>query len=170
MDAGVVVLGRCVAASAKRGDDVRYDLTVQGELLPRWQEGLAVAPSSTDQDAEVVVKIRDRSDEQRWLTDATSASPESLSIAGTGAPSSGRPDADPTSATSESGSGSDSDCAESPCEVEPSAAEKDAEPEPSTTVSGPYAERRAVTVDDSAPRPVAPVPLLLAQTVSILGL
>ncbi|MEV0930620.1 RICIN domain-containing protein [Streptomyces phaeochromogenes] len=170
VDAGVVVLGRCVAASAKRGDDVRYDLTVQGELLPRWQEGLAVAPSSTDQDAEVVVKIRDRSDEQRWLTDATTASPESLSIAGTSAPSSGRPDADPTAAKSDSGSGSDSDCAESPCEVEPSAAEKDAEPEPSTTVSGPYTERRAVTVDDSAPRPVAPVPLLLAQTVSKLGL
>jgi hypothetical protein len=170
VDAGVVVLGRCVSASAKRGDDVRYDLTVQGELLPRWQEGLAVAPSSTDPDAEVVVKIRDRSDEQRWLTDATTASPESLSIAGTGAPSSGRPDADPTSAESDSVSGSGSDCAESPCEVEPSAAEKDAEPEPTTTVSGPYTERRAVTVDDSAPRPVAPVPLLLAQTVSKLGL
>lgn len=116
------------------------------------------------------MKIRDRSDEQRWLTDATTASPESLSIAGTSAPSSGRPDADPTAAKSDSGSGSDSDCAESPCEVEPSAAEKDAEPEPSTTVSGPYTERRAVTVDDSAPRPVAPVPLLLAQTVSKLGL
>ncbi|TPQ22748.1 ricin-type beta-trefoil lectin domain protein [Streptomyces sporangiiformans] len=87
VDAGVVVLGGCASADAKRGDDVRYDLTVRGELLPRWHEGLAVAPSSKDPNADVVVKIRDRTDEQRWLTDGSTASPESLSIAGTGAPS-----------------------------------------------------------------------------------
>ncbi len=81
-DAGVIVLGRCVGASAERGDDVRYDLTVQGELLPRRQAGLAVAPSSNEADADAVVKIRDGSDAQRWLTDATAATPESLSIAG----------------------------------------------------------------------------------------
>ncbi|WP_413760134.1 ricin-type beta-trefoil lectin domain protein [Streptomyces sp. MMBL 11-3] len=89
VDAGVIVLGRCVAASAERGDDVRYDLTVQGELLPRWQAGLAVAPASDDVGADVVVKIRDRSDDQRWRTDTTAASPESLSIAGTGSPAPG---------------------------------------------------------------------------------
>ena len=88
VDAGVVVLGSCAASGAKRADDVRYDLTVRGELLPRWREGLAVAPSSKDPNADVVVKIRDRSPEQRWLTDAFTASPESLSIAGTDAPSS----------------------------------------------------------------------------------
>ena len=42
-DTGVVFLGRCVAEDAKRGDDMRYDLTAQGELLPRWDDGLAVA-------------------------------------------------------------------------------------------------------------------------------
>jgi len=81
-DAGVVILGRCAAASAERGDDVRYDLTVRGELLPRWEEGLAVAPASGDPDADVVVKVRDGSAEQRWLTDTVTASPESLSIGG----------------------------------------------------------------------------------------
>ncbi|NGO06783.1 ricin-type beta-trefoil lectin domain protein [Streptomyces sp. HC44] len=82
VDAGVVVLGGCADADSKRGDDVRYDLTVRGELLPRWREGLAVTPASKDPNADVVVKVRDRSDEQRWRTDATStASPESLSIA-----------------------------------------------------------------------------------------
>ncbi|MGW3652642.1 RICIN domain-containing protein [Streptomyces sp. NPDC000878] len=81
-DAGVVILGRCAAASAERGDDVRYDLTVRGELLPRWEEGLAVAPASDDPDADVVVKVRDGSAEQRWLTDTVTASPESLSIGG----------------------------------------------------------------------------------------
>ncbi|ELP66812.1 RICIN domain-containing protein [Streptomyces turgidiscabies] len=81
-DAGVVILGRCAAASAGRGDDVRYDLTVRGELLPRWEEGLAVAPASDDPNTDVVVKVRDGSAEQRWLTDPVTASPESLSIGG----------------------------------------------------------------------------------------
>ncbi|WP_330285999.1 RICIN domain-containing protein [Streptomyces sp. NBC_00576] len=81
-DAGVVILGRCAAASAERGDDVRYDLTVRGELLPRWEEGLAVAPASDDPDTDVVVKVRDGSAGQRWLTDTVTASPGSLSIGG----------------------------------------------------------------------------------------
>ncbi|WP_329267608.1 RICIN domain-containing protein [Streptomyces sp. NBC_01451] len=81
-DAGVVILGRCAAASDERGDDVRYDLTVRGELLPRWQEGLAVAPASDEPDTDVVVKVRDGSANQRWLTDTVTASPESLSIGG----------------------------------------------------------------------------------------
>ncbi|GAB2979925.1 RICIN domain-containing protein [Streptomyces pseudoechinosporeus] len=83
VDAGVVVLGSCASAGSKRADDVRYDLTVQGELLPRWQEDLAVAPAAKDEDADVVVKIRDRTDEQRWRSDGStsSASPESLSVA-----------------------------------------------------------------------------------------
>ncbi len=81
-DAGVVILGRCAAASAERGDDVRYDLTVRGELLPRWEEGLAVAPASDEPDVDVVVKVRDGSAEQRWLTDTVTASPGTLSIGG----------------------------------------------------------------------------------------
>jgi hypothetical protein len=167
VDAGVVVLGPCAAASAKRGDDVRYDLTVQGELLPRWREGLAVAPSSTDPDAEVVVKIRDRSDEQRWLTDASTASPESLSIAGTGAPSS-RPVTDTPPAGKRVDS--DSECAEPTCDVQPSAAETDAAPEPTSSASGPYTPRRATTVDNSDPQSAAPLPLLQAESVADLGL
>ncbi|WP_405865320.1 MULTISPECIES: RICIN domain-containing protein [unclassified Streptomyces] len=87
VDAGVVVLGKCAAEKAKRGDDVRYDLTVQGELLPRWDEQLALASAGEDPGADVVVKVRDDSSEQRWLADpTTSASPGSLSITGTGSP------------------------------------------------------------------------------------
>ncbi len=43
-DDGVVALDRCVTKSAARGGDVRYDLTVRGELLSRSREGLAVTP------------------------------------------------------------------------------------------------------------------------------
>ncbi|MFG2937247.1 RICIN domain-containing protein [Streptomyces sp. NPDC048282] len=88
-DGGVVILGTCAAADAERGQDVRYDLTVQGELLPRWDETLALATAGVDPDADVVVKVRDHSSGQRWLTDAPtpSQSTGSFSIAGTGGPS-----------------------------------------------------------------------------------
>ncbi|MGW0821397.1 ricin-type beta-trefoil lectin domain protein [Streptomyces sp. NPDC002845] len=131
VDAGVVVLGPCVAERHERGDDVRYDLTVQGELLPRWEESLAVAPVTDGRGADVVVKVRDGSDEQRWMTDAATATPESLSIAGTGRPV-------PTAVT----------------ETPPPAAEEpdtpDAEPsrDPETTAS-PEAEGMIMAVGDT---------------------
>ncbi|WP_326574122.1 RICIN domain-containing protein [Streptomyces sp. NBC_00481] len=94
VDAGVVVLNKCADEDSRRGDDVRYDFTVQGELLPRWSEGLAVAPVTTDTEADVVVKVRDDSSTQRWLTDGVTASPESLSVSGSGAPT---PESEPIS-------------------------------------------------------------------------
>ncbi|MFJ2157783.1 RICIN domain-containing protein [Streptomyces sp. NPDC087856] len=86
-DAGVVVLGTCADAKAARGNDVRYDLTTQGELLPRWNPALALTSTSKDPGAVIVLKVRDHSTAQRWLTNGVTASPGSLSIAGTGAPS-----------------------------------------------------------------------------------
>ncbi len=86
-DAGVVVLGTCADAKAARGNDVRYDLTAQGELLPRWNAALALTSTSEDPGAVIVLKVRDRSTAQRWLTNGVTASPGSLSISGTGAPS-----------------------------------------------------------------------------------
>ncbi|MGW6026167.1 RICIN domain-containing protein [Streptomyces sp. NPDC055099] len=85
---GVLVLGACVAPSAEHADEVRYDLTVQGELLPRWHERLAVAPASARKGAEAVVKVRDGSPEQRWMLGSSSADPKSRSIKGGGEPSS----------------------------------------------------------------------------------
>ncbi|MDQ1034385.1 hypothetical protein QFZ75_000801 [Streptomyces sp. V3I8] len=180
VDAGVVVLGRCVAASAARGDDVRYDLTVQGELLPRWQAGLAVAPASDDVRADVVVKIRDRGDDQRWRTDTTAAGPGSLSIAGTGSPSDGSAAEPPAAGTRV---GSDSACADATCVARPRsrAADERTEPdadavtEPAPAASSPYAPRRATTVDDSdpppaGPLPAGPLPSLLVGALTGLGL
>ncbi|MER6738961.1 RICIN domain-containing protein, partial [Streptomyces puniciscabiei] len=85
-DAGVVILGTCADAGAQRGDDVRYDLTAQGELLPRWDGTLALATSTDTVGADLVVKVRDGSSGQRWATDTPSPSPSSLSIAGTQSP------------------------------------------------------------------------------------
>lgn len=83
-DDGVLVLGACAAPSTAHADEVRYDLTVLGELLPRWHERLAVAPASARKGADVVVKVRDGSQEQRWALDSTSADPKSRSIKGRG--------------------------------------------------------------------------------------
>ncbi|MFI1168777.1 RICIN domain-containing protein [Streptomyces sp. NPDC020801] len=85
-DAGVVVLGTCADADAKRGPDVRYDLTVRGELLPRWEGGLALAATTARQDADIVVKVRDGSTAQRWVTDSATVDPGSLPTPGAGAP------------------------------------------------------------------------------------
>ncbi|WP_406497354.1 RICIN domain-containing protein [Streptomyces sp. NBC_01604] len=86
-DAGVVILGTCAGEKTKRADDVRYDLTVQGELLPRWDEQLALASTTDDAGADIVVKVRDGSPGQRWLTDpASTATPGSLSDTGTKPP------------------------------------------------------------------------------------
>ena len=78
-----VVLGH----DSEGADDVRYDLTVQGELLPRWDQRLALAATTAGTDADIVVKVRDGSPAQRWLADpGASASPGSLSITGTERP------------------------------------------------------------------------------------
>lgn len=82
VDAGVVVLGRCADADDERADDVRYDLTVQGELLPRWDEQLALTSTNGAAGADIVVKVRDGSGAQRWPADpGASANPGSLSVA-----------------------------------------------------------------------------------------
>ncbi|MDN0197758.1 RICIN domain-containing protein [Streptomyces sp. S.PNR 29] len=84
-DAGVVILGECADEDAKRADDVRYDLTVQGELLPRWEEQLALTSTTRDPDADIVVKVRDGSPDQSWRTDSTPVTAGSLSTTGKGA-------------------------------------------------------------------------------------
>ncbi|WP_031098429.1 MULTISPECIES: RICIN domain-containing protein [unclassified Streptomyces] len=67
-DAGVVLLGRCADAGSERGDDVRYDLSAEGELLPRWDRTLALAAGGDQAGADLVVKVRDGSAGQRWAS------------------------------------------------------------------------------------------------------
>ncbi|GAA4088332.1 RICIN domain-containing protein [Streptomyces shaanxiensis] len=61
-DKDTVVLANCLAHAG----EVRYDLTVHGELLPRRSGGLAVASGDDDS---VVLAERDGSEAQRWLLD-----------------------------------------------------------------------------------------------------
>ncbi len=70
---GNVVLSGCVGSHA---DDVRYDITYQGELLPRWREELAVAPVSLRAGADVVVKTRSGASEEIWTFVSRSSAPD----------------------------------------------------------------------------------------------
>lgn len=71
---GVVVLRLCATQAAAT---VRYDLSVQGHLVPRWHAGLGLMPATAQPGTSVVVKLRDGAASQRWLTDgaAGAASP-----------------------------------------------------------------------------------------------
>lgn len=80
-DAAVVILGTCDDAGTLRGQDVRYDLTVRGELLPRWDETLALASADARPGADIVVSLRDGSPAQHWLADTSTATPGTLSAA-----------------------------------------------------------------------------------------
>ncbi|WP_329279754.1 RICIN domain-containing protein [Streptomyces sp. NBC_01451] len=72
---GNVVLSGCVGSDA---DDVRYDLTVQGELLPEGREQLAVVPVSLRAGADVVVRTRSGSAGEMWtIASEPSASDDS---------------------------------------------------------------------------------------------
>jgi Ricin-type beta-trefoil lectin domain len=60
-----------------RHEFVRYDLTLQGTLLPRGAAGLALTPASGDDGAGLVLKRRTDEAAQRWFIDG---SVESLRI------------------------------------------------------------------------------------------
>lgn len=160
-DDGFVVLEPCAAEDAARGADVRYDLTARGELQPRWSDRLTVAPSSADPGSEIVVKVGDGSDAQRWRTDSFSANPDSLSISGTtsppppagGAPSAGDSLPEPPDGQAPPNG--------QPGEQPPGAQPTGVPGDPEATPPESYQQPRSVTVGDNASRePVLP---LLAQ-------
>ena len=160
-DDGFVLLEACAAVDGARGDDVRYDLTVRGELLPLWSERLAVAPSSADAEADIVVKVRDGSDAQRWQADSSSADPESLSVSGTSSPS------EPAGEAPSAGESSPEPTAEQPSAGQPTSTPID----PEATGSERHQEIRAVTVDDDPdPEPVLPLLARLGEVIEAIGL
>jgi hypothetical protein len=85
-DVGVVILGTCADEGTERGDDVRYDLTERGEWVPRGQKPLVLAATTGAPDTDVVVKVHDGSEAQRWRTDPVPTAEGPLSIARTDAP------------------------------------------------------------------------------------
>ncbi|MEV6945383.1 RICIN domain-containing protein [Streptomyces sp. NPDC051172] len=68
-----VQLAPCTGASEPGAKNIRYDFTLQGTLVPRWNQDLALTPAATDGSGALVVKTRDDGTAQRWAFDTTKA-------------------------------------------------------------------------------------------------
>ncbi|MGM1077594.1 RICIN domain-containing protein [Streptomyces sp. H28] len=69
-----VRLAPCTDGDGVRARAMRYDFTVRGALIPRSDQGLALAPAATDGSGALVLKNRTDDDPQRWALD--SAAPD----------------------------------------------------------------------------------------------
>lgn len=66
-----VRLGPCAGPGRPDPKDVRYDFTLQGTLVPRSGQNLALAPAATDGSGALVLKNRVDSAAQRWVIDTS---------------------------------------------------------------------------------------------------
>ncbi len=66
-----VRLGPCAGAGRPEPENVRYDFTLQGTLVPRSGQNLALAPAATDGSGALVLKNRVDSAAQRWVIDTS---------------------------------------------------------------------------------------------------
>ncbi|MFC9280809.1 ricin-type beta-trefoil lectin domain protein [Streptomyces collinus] len=61
------------AATGGAARDIRYDFTLQGALIPRSDQDLALTPAATDGSGALVLKNRAAATAQRWTVDAAKA-------------------------------------------------------------------------------------------------
>ncbi|GCB43585.1 RICIN domain-containing protein [Streptomyces sp. NL15-2K] len=93
-----VRLAPCSGAEKPDTKNVRYDFTLQGTLVPRWSQDLALTPAATDGGGALVLKTRDDGSAQRWVID-TSKTDLQMEVVNweAGATPSKTPEAKPTS-------------------------------------------------------------------------
>ncbi|MFJ8134580.1 ricin-type beta-trefoil lectin domain protein [Streptomyces sp. NPDC096013] len=71
-----VRLAPCTGPSSATAKNIRYDFTLQGILVPRWNQDLALTPASTDGGGALVLKTRADGSAQRWVFDTSKADPQ----------------------------------------------------------------------------------------------
>jgi hypothetical protein len=64
-----VQLAPCTGVSSSTAKNIRYDFTLQGILVPRWNQDQALTPASTDGGGALVLKTRADGSTQRWVFD-----------------------------------------------------------------------------------------------------
>ncbi|MET8134402.1 ricin-type beta-trefoil lectin domain protein [Streptomyces sp. NPDC005251] len=69
-----VQLAPCTGPSQPAAKNVRYDFTLQGMLVPRWNQDLALAPASAKGESALVLKLRTDEPVQHWTLDTSSPS------------------------------------------------------------------------------------------------
>ncbi|MFJ9097022.1 RICIN domain-containing protein [Streptomyces sp. NPDC102405] len=75
-----VRLAPCTSATAPDARNVRYDFTLQGTLVPRWDQDLALTPAATDGSGALVLKNRDDGPAQRWVFDTSKPDPQMQAV------------------------------------------------------------------------------------------
>ncbi|MFE5753137.1 ricin-type beta-trefoil lectin domain protein [Streptomyces massasporeus] len=68
-----VRLAPCAGASRPDPKNIRYDFTLQGALVPRSDQDLALTPAATDGSGALVLKARTDDEVQRWVIDTAKA-------------------------------------------------------------------------------------------------
>ncbi|MEV7892261.1 RICIN domain-containing protein [Streptomyces sp. NPDC088357] len=71
-----VRLAPCTGAGKAESKNIRYDFTLQGNLVPRWDQDLALTPAATDGTGAVVLKSRADIAVQRWVFDTSKTDPQ----------------------------------------------------------------------------------------------
>ncbi|XUL86138.1 ricin-type beta-trefoil lectin domain protein [Streptomyces galilaeus] len=71
-----VTLAPCTSATSATAKNIRYDFTLQGILVPRWNQDQALTPASTDGGGALVLKTRADGTAQRWVFDTSKADPQ----------------------------------------------------------------------------------------------
>ncbi|MER7372759.1 RICIN domain-containing protein [Streptomyces lanatus] len=67
-----VRLARCTGVEDSATKNIRYDFTLQGTLVPRFDQDLALSPAATDGSGALVLKTRDdEGDAQHWVIDTS---------------------------------------------------------------------------------------------------
>ncbi|WP_308298854.1 RICIN domain-containing protein [Streptomyces sp. GESEQ-35] len=68
-----IKLAPCTGTSQPDTKNVRYDFTLQGSLIPRWNQDLALTSAADDGTGALVLRNRDDSAAQRWVIDTAKA-------------------------------------------------------------------------------------------------
>ncbi|MGI5430535.1 ricin-type beta-trefoil lectin domain protein [Streptomyces sp. CA-179760] len=66
-----VRLAPCTGPSRPDIEDISYDFVLQGALVPRRDQELALAPAATDGSGSLVLKTREDDEVQRWVIDTS---------------------------------------------------------------------------------------------------
>jgi hypothetical protein len=69
-----VQLASCPGTTQPGSKYVRYDFTLQGMLVPRWNQDLTLTPASAKGESALVLKPREDEPTQHWTLDTTSPS------------------------------------------------------------------------------------------------
>lgn len=69
-----VQLAPCTGTAQPATKNVRYDFTLQGTLVPRWDQDLALTPADAKSKTALVLKTREESADQHWVFDSSAPS------------------------------------------------------------------------------------------------